>query len=833
MVLLRRRDRREPKTKRIVRQLSTEPSLTPRQAASRSRTTDTVGAGGTSAGSRGGNGGGGIPVDLCQTVPGDQGRECPDTAVSVYSIPVERNVANVTIRGSGSATVVGDNSEVAVEVGGVRDEVLASATSNGTLSFSKTYRNISRSISSEELTLSIETTGLAGARLDGVTIWKDTDGDGFTDQRERIGFETSFYGRISTDPLDPDTDGDGLDDEEEIGEFVSWEQPFGDGELDFYLLNSHPLELDTDGDGLNDSVEAGNWTVEVVNRNNTMYRWNSTEQLHPNESRDTVNFTSSPLLPDTDLDGLTDYEEKVRYHTDPESRITYEITREHQREIFDRMEAIDEYHIELCVDSDNCRDSFRRSVQAIEFVSSSPATPDSVDQLYDYRLTDRTDDFDYVLAEDYAQQRVSLHRFTFESLDGLDRTDTWLPNVEEGANLDPWDPDTDDDGLTDGQEAVGLTILPEYPGRSPVYDYVTAQELSTEPNRTDTDGDGWWDGWYGVYGVGRTDNVVLYRENLNTDDGVKGHETVPEQAETHNVTGTTPGADVDSDPHREHSNIHIGERRLGTSPLDPDEFPSPTYTAEIDVYSGNPNATDVYEDEWINAVERNFALYGIYVTLYRNEALTDDQLENEAQCEQAITYYDILESWGSPKVASLVSEIGTDSVCIDPAEGFNLGETAVIANNHADINTDDYIFIADEPGPVLPEDGVAINYFGVPVIGIYADPAADISFGQPIIQQSPYDSNAELAIAVTIMHEIGHSFNLGRADDATSSLHPSDILRNFERYSGMEGDDTQEFIRGDDTWSIMSGGSETQAMSPMDGKYFAFSLEELFTVDEP
>ena len=465
MVLLTRRDRREPKTKRIVRQLSTEPSLTPRPAASRSRTTDTVGAAGTSADSRGDSGDGGISVDLCQTVPGDQGRECPDSAVSVYSIPVERNVANLTITGSGSATVVGDNSEVAVEVGGVRDEVLASATSNGTLSFSKTYRNISRSISSEELTLSIETTGLAGARLDGITIWKDTDGDGFTDQRERIGFETSFYGRITTDPFENDTDGDGLEDGKEVGEFVTEEQTdFVNGELhseeqEYYRLNSHPLQVDTDNDRLNDSVEAGNWTVEVVmvNRSRTIYRWNSTEQLHPNESRGTVNFTSSPLFSDTDLDGVTDYEEKVRYHTDPESRITYEITREHQANVIDSIVDVEDEYESVTFPA---RQHYVNSLQRTNFVDDADWNPDSVSELESWELDDGSDDFDFVTPDGYQHQESGFSQFSFTALDGAERADVWLPNEAElNRGLDMWDPDSDDDGLTDGQEMHGI---PDY-----------------------------------------------------------------------------------------------------------------------------------------------------------------------------------------------------------------------------------------------------------------------------------------------------------------------------------------------------------------------------------
>ncbi|WP_049893852.1 hypothetical protein [Salinarchaeum sp. Harcht-Bsk1] len=514
-------------------------------------------------------GGGGTPIDLCQTVPGDQERECPDSAVSVYSVPIPRDVANVTITGSGSATVVGDNSKVAVEVAGVRDVVLASATSNGTLSFSETYEDLSPSASSDELTLSIETTGLAGARLDGVTIWKDTDGDGFTDQRERIGFETAFYGRISTDPLDPDTDGDGLDDEEEIGEFVSEEQAdFVNGELhsveqEFYRLNSHPDQIDTDGDRLNDSVEAGNWTVAVVNRNNAMYRWNSTEQLHPGESRETVNFTSSPLFSDTDLDGLTDYEEKVRYHTDPESRVTYEITREHQEHVINSVVDVeDEYE---STTFPQAHQHYVNSLQRTNFVDDEDWNPDSVSELETWELDDGTDDFDFVTADGYQEREPGFGQFSFTALDGSERADVWLPNEAElNRGLDMWDPDSDDDGLTDGQEVHGI---PEYgraeytlPGTArtvtTTFARYTLDESGTDPTDADTDSDGWWDGWIGVYGAGRSDTVILYRENLQSGDGISGHEIVENQVGLHEVTEapSTRGADIDNDGTNEVSN---------------------------------------------------------------------------------------------------------------------------------------------------------------------------------------------------------------------------------------------------------------------------------------
>jgi len=73
-------------------------------------------------------------------------------------------------------------------------------------------------------------------------------------------------------------------------------------------------------------------------------------------------------------------------------------------------------------------------------------------------LTDGTDSFDFVTAE----LELGLDQFNFTGLDGTTRTDYWIPNVDEVITvdpsvpvnvaegvryeLDPWDPDGDDDG---------------------------------------------------------------------------------------------------------------------------------------------------------------------------------------------------------------------------------------------------------------------------------------------------------------------------------------------------------------------------------------------------
>lgn len=774
-----------------------------------------------------GGGGGGPPVDLCQTVPGDQGRECPDSAVSVYSIPITRSVENVTIRGSGSATVIEDNSEVSVEVGGVEEDVLASKTSDGSLSFSKTYRDLSPSADSNELTLSIETTGLAGARLDGVTIWKDTDGDGFTDKREKIGFNTALYGNIPTDPFDNDTDGDGLADRREVGELVSKEHTeFLRGssrtvEQELYHVNSHPVKVDSDEDGLDDPVEAGNWTVEVVNRSESMYRWNSTEQLEPGEKRGTVNFTSNPLLTDTDQDGLTDREEKELYHTDPESRVTYGITEEHQEEIVGTLRTIREEH--TCVD-DHCGVIYW-SMRPMGFISDSDSTMNRVDDIEDFRLTDRTDDFDFVVADDYADRPEQWSRFSFQSLDsGTDsqsvvyRTDIWLPNGDESSLTDPWDPDTDNDGLTDGQEMRGLTRIgsPEHYTDPAPFEENVGESLGTEPHLADSDGDGWWDGWIGVYGAGRSDNVILYNEHLHddddgdgdtSDDGLEGHEIVQEQIGFHDVTRapSAGGVDIDGDDIDEHSNVHLGERFLGTDAQDIGDAPNTEITVEVDHYNGADDAL-LPGTGWGNRLERNYRLYGLNLNVEHHETAVD---------------------------------MGVSSP-------FGLVDMSRINRYRKDLDTDYYMFVADRaadspapglrPGQTGISSEIASDRLNVEITDmtlVFTDAHQNLNV-VPNRLGLTQDEKLRAVTAKTAVHEIGHELSIGRVDDDPA-------LVGFEEvYSGSEDDPTVERVINPranlpvNEWSVMSSGlDEEQYVGTTKDRYTAFSIEELLTLDLP
>lgn len=108
------------------------------------------------------------------------------------------------------------------------------------------------------------------------------------------------------------------------------------------------------------------------------------------------------------------------------------------------------------------------------------------------------------------------------------------------------------------------------------------------------------------------------------------------------------------------------------------------------------------------------------------------------------------------------------------------------------------------------------------------------------MSQSPYNTKTEVLAGFVEVHELGHSFRIGRADDLAVPLPPEEV------YSGLKtsgvlskpNDDTPEriVIRNDieQRWSIMrlGWGSET-LINYNSTTYYVFSLEELSTVQDP
>lgn len=410
-----------------------------------------------------------------------------------------------------------------------------------------------------------------------------------------------------------------------------------------------------------------------------------------------------------------------------------------------------------------------------------------VEDLSDPNFTDGTDSFDLVTVDE-----AGLNQFTFKGLDGQIRSDYWVSTRKEirTANpdhrqpdmdpafryqTDPWDPDSDDDSLTDGQE-VGSESLP----------------FKTDPTTPDTDGDGYWDGWIAVYDVGHTDNVVLYREHLQSGDGIEGDEIVEEQVGVHkaSVVPSAGGADIDTDGVKEHSNVHIGERQWGSAPTDGNP-PSLTFGVEADYVDELPeNRLD--NENWVTAIEENYALYGITLNIERDDTV--------------VTLTDALASSNDENqhLYLLVSSERASGIGGNPW-GFNADESI---GTSLELPANGHIIYAESISESATEEN--------------AVPASDVT-------NSPYNSKTEVLAGSVEMHELGHSFDVGRLDD-TGALPLGEV------YSGSSSDQTSERheTSGATRWSIMRRGWDSNSLASHNGNsYYVFSIEELSTIDQP
>ena len=132
----------------------------------------------------------------------------------------------------------------------------------------------------------------------------DSDGDGWKD-----GEEVDVW---RTDPLNADTDGDGLTD--------ASERPPG-------ALQTDPRRADTDGDGVNDGTEKANGTDPLTQDapKAAPKPEEQEEEDGPNgppghdsdgdglpDTDELIHSHTNPLLPDTDFDGVNDFDEMMK-----------------------------------------------------------------------------------------------------------------------------------------------------------------------------------------------------------------------------------------------------------------------------------------------------------------------------------------------------------------------------------------------------------------------------------------------------------------------------------------------------------------------------------------
>jgi hypothetical protein len=590
-----------------------------------------------------------------------------------------------------------------------------------------------------------------------------------TDSLPQDGFDKEF----SSSPCKTDTDGDGLDDDEEIPpSAINASTVRGGSVSGTYLAampspgtsGSHtgtitnPNSTDTDGDGLSDYNETNGWSVSVINRSGDVYRFDYRNQS-PN---DVVHWSSSPREAHTDGDGLTDLQEYNQTYTNPRAIQTYAITREHEASV-----------------------ASVRTITAREVgVYRSPGC--SADRC---SLTDATDDFDVVTQPDES----GYNTFVFTALDGTERTDTWMHNTEElqefGGTANGvktvWDPDIDDDGLTDGQEHHYVTTA-----KGPLrQDY--GSTFNTDPVHPDSDGDGYWDGWIGVYGVGYSENVVLYREHLQSGDGIQGDEIVQEQVEMYNGR----------------SKVHIGElhwrefdNSQSPSPIDGsgEEVPDTYLEFEVDWYD---QINQGYVNDMAERVHDIYSIYDLNVDLTLDEGISDARLQNEG----------------------INPPIGHSPYVDNEADN--------IEQSFHDTQDTAYFYIAHN----YERDGLnAWDGYGHASSLGYDTQINQDSFGIIVFtfHTGPGQIQSPEELSVTSAEEVGHLLRVGTADDGTWNHPRAEVYSGARAADGVPEDNTPERVEiGGDLareWSIMTSYGESIADG--NGRYY-FSIEELLTTE--
>lgn len=489
---------------------------------------------------------------------------------------------------------------------------------------------------------------------------RDTDDDGLDDWRESQAYDDDLAGATrpdsdgdgATDIRDPDADDDGLIDGDEAGWGTSWQiaDTDADGLSDYEEIRVYadlrldPLHADTDRDGLTDGVE--------MNQHGTDPSLADTDEDGASDLNETSGG-SSPFLPDTDRDGMPDGWE-FDHQLDPRDPLDAGL--DHDRDgILGNLSNLAEYghgtDPRLAdTDGDGLFDGWE------VLVGLDPRTHDATDDTDGdglrnlaesiYQTDPRRADSDGDGATDGEEVAPELGQAFAVDLDipwtspnatdtdgdGLDDHreralwgDGWLSDPDGDGGPLPRiahnlrDPDSDNDGLDDGQEMLvfltnptvsdsdgdGVGDLEEVlvhatdpldpssvPGasRDPTSDAdgdglsdADERALGTNPDHADTDGDGLADGaernaWgidllVDIDGDGSANNL---RDPDSDGDGVDDGTEFGHAAFPRSLYYITSPRQADSDLDELGDGIEVRNRRVAAPVTD--RAPEPTWT---------------------------------------------------------------------------------------------------------------------------------------------------------------------------------------------------------------------------------------------------------------
>ncbi|WP_436925779.1 PKD domain-containing protein [Halosimplex amylolyticum] len=173
----------------------------------------------------------------------------------------------------------------------------------------------------QEITVTARSPDNVSVAVSDVRLYRDDDGDYLPNYIEETEY-TLPIGRaptVSTDPQQADTDGDGLGDGHEVL-FRLTNGSVRDTTLTPARIDGHPLRADADGDSLNDTIES---TYPWLNSFQADSDGDGVPDAAEDRDGDGLSIAdeyahgTSPLVADTDRDGLSDRAEVRSHSTDP------------------------------------------------------------------------------------------------------------------------------------------------------------------------------------------------------------------------------------------------------------------------------------------------------------------------------------------------------------------------------------------------------------------------------------------------------------------------------------------------------------------------------------
>ncbi|MDC1011784.1 Ig-like domain-containing protein, partial [Flavobacteriaceae bacterium] len=268
----------------------------------------------------------------------------------------------------------------------------------------------------------------------------DDDNDGFSDEQEE---------GAGTDPLDPnsipgDRDNDGLTDVEEDALGTDPNNPDTDGDGVSDKNDSEPLNpnvgLDTDGDGIPDATDPDDDNDGVRDQNDAF----------PRDPNETLDYDGDGIGdnsdPDDDNDGYDDVVEN-QDGTDPKDALDYPKDPDGDGLTNNQEEALGTDPANPDTDGDGISDKF--DPEPLDGDLTTDTDGDGIIDLLD--PDDDNDGYDDLLELELGTDSKNPAEFP------ADQDGDLLPDIkEEELGTDPTNPDTDGDGVADGEDDFPL-----------------------------------------------------------------------------------------------------------------------------------------------------------------------------------------------------------------------------------------------------------------------------------------------------------------------------------------------------------------------------------------